>query len=179
MNRRRLLLLAPFGAVLAAGGAFISLLGRMESGTYDPRGVPSMLIGQKVRPFALPGDPGLGDADLAAGYPVVVNFFASWCVPCVEEAAVLLDLKRAGVKLYGIAYKDKPGATAAFLAQHGNPYTRLARDEKGLVGIDWGITGVPETYVVDGGGVVRWRFVGPMPAEVASRDIPAELRKYA
>jgi cytochrome c biogenesis protein CcmG, thiol:disulfide interchange protein DsbE len=190
MNRR-VLLLAPFGATVVAGTGFLAMLWREQQGTFDPRGVPSMLIGKHVPPFRLPGEapgeaggesPGeadiLSDADLA-GRPILVNFFASWCVPCIEEAPVLMDLKRAGVAVYGIAYKDKPAATAAFLARRGNPYARIARDEAGRVAIDWGVTGVPESYLIDREGTVRWRYVGPLPAEVATGELQQQLRKYA
>lgn len=177
MNRR-LLLLLPFGATVAAGAGFLGMLRREQAGKFDPRGVPSMLIGRKIPPFSLPGDPGFADADLA-GRPILVNFFASWCVPCIEEAPVLMALKQAGVPIYGIAYKDKPAATAAFLAERGNPYARIGRDDPGRVAIDWGVTGVPESYLIDRDGVARWRYVGPLPAEVASGELRQELRKLA
>ena len=180
MNRR-LLLLAPFGATVVAGAGFLAMLWREQQGTFDPRGVPSMLMGKRVPPFSLPavagGDAGFADTDLA-GRPILVNFFASWCVPCIEEAPVLMDLKRAGVAIYGIAYKDKPAATAAFLARRGNPYAKLADDAAGRVAIDWGVTGVPESYLIDPSGIVRWRFVGPMPADVASGALKQQLQKY-
>jgi cytochrome c biogenesis protein CcmG/thiol:disulfide interchange protein DsbE len=181
MNRR-LLLLAPFGATVVAGAGFLAMLWKEQDGKFDPRGVPSMLIDKPVPPFDLPGDPsspggGFASTDLT-GKPILINFFASWCVPCVEEAPVLMDLKRAGVPLYGIAYKDKPAATAAFLAERGNPYARIARDEPGRVAIDWGVTGVPETYLIDPQGVVRWRFVGPLSAGAVTAELQPLLRKY-
>jgi cytochrome c biogenesis protein CcmG, thiol:disulfide interchange protein DsbE len=172
MNRR-LLLLAPLAVAGLGGAAFWSMLAGMKNGTFDPRGVPSMLIGKPMPDFVLPG---FTAADVRAmGHPVVINFFASWCVPCIEEAPTLVALARAGVPLWGIAYKDKPAATDTFLARHGNPFARLARDEPGSVAIDWGVTGVPETYLVDADGVVRWRFVGPLPAE-AVPALAARLR---
>jgi cytochrome c biogenesis protein CcmG/thiol:disulfide interchange protein DsbE len=176
MNRR-LLLFVPFAAVLAGGGAFLAMLRQEQRGKFDPRGVPSMLIDKPVPAFALPGEPGFASTDLR-GRPIVVNFFASWCEPCVQEAPALMELKRTGVPLYGIAYKDKPGATAAFLAHHGNPYDRLARDEPGRVAIDWGLTGVPETYLVDPQGIVRWRFVGPLTPQAITDELQPLLRKY-
>jgi cytochrome c biogenesis protein CcmG/thiol:disulfide interchange protein DsbE len=177
MNRRALLLV-PFAGVLAAGAGFFAMLKRETEGTFDPRGVPSMLIGKRVPPFTLPGDPGFADTDLA-GKPILVNFFASWCVPCVEEAAVLLSLRQSGVPIYGIAYKDKPVATARFLAQHGNPYARVARDEPGRVAIDWGVTGVPENYLIDKDGIVRWRWVGPLTPETVTGELQPLLRQFA
>jgi cytochrome c biogenesis protein CcmG/thiol:disulfide interchange protein DsbE len=164
MNRR-LLLAAPLAAAGLAGIGFWSMLSGMRDGKFDPRGVPSMLIDKPLPDFTLPG---FSSTDIrAAGRPVVINFFASWCVPCVEEAPTLLALARAGVALWGIAYKDKPAATDSFLARHGNPFARLARDEPGTVAIDWGVTGVPETYLIDRAGIVRWRFSGPLPAAAA------------
>jgi cytochrome c biogenesis protein CcmG/thiol:disulfide interchange protein DsbE len=179
MNRRALLL-APLGVALLGGGAFYAMLQRMEQGKFDPRGVPTMLMGKRVPPFSLPGQsgPGFSDADLATGRPILVNFFASWCIPCVEEAAVLMDLKREGIPVWGIAYKDKEAAVAAFLSRHGNPYVRTARDEPGLVAIDWGLTGVPETYLIDTQGVVRWHLAGPLTPETVEQELKPLLRKY-
>jgi len=172
MNRR-LLLAVPLVAAGAAGVGFWSMLNGMREGKFDPRGVPSMLIDKPMPDFTLAG---FTAADVrAAGRPIVINFFASWCVPCIEEAPTLLALARAGVPLWGIAYKDKPAATDAFLTRHGNPFAKLARDEPGTVAIDWGVTGVPETYLIDKSGIVRWRFSGPMP-EGAAQFLAEKLR---
>ncbi len=160
MNRR-LLLAVPFGAALLGGGAFYAMLRGLSNGSFDPRGVPSQLIDKPLPDFVLPG---FTRADVvAAKRPVVINFFASWCVPCIDEAATLMALRKRGVPIWGIAYKDKDPQTNVFLARHGNPYARLARDNEGRVAIDWGVTGVPETYLIDAEGIVRWRFVGPLP----------------
>lgn len=162
MNRR-LLLGAPLGIALLGGGAFYAMLKGLAKGTFDPRGVPSQLIDKPLPEFTLPG---FSHADvLAEKKPVVINFFASWCVPCVEEAATLMALRQRGVPVWGIAYKDKDPQTALYLSRHGNPYARLAHDNEGRVAIDWGVTGVPETYLIDAQGIVRWRFVGPLPDE--------------
>lgn len=177
MNRR-ILLAAPFAAVVAAGAGFFVMLERETEGKFDPRGVPSMILNKHVPPFTLPGDPGFASTDLR-GQPILVNFFASWCLPCVEEEPMLMDLKRRGVVLYGIAYKDKPAATAAYLARHGNPYTRVAHDEPGRVAIDWGVTGVPETYLIDPDGIVRWRGVGPLTPDSVTGALLPLLRRYA
>jgi cytochrome c biogenesis protein CcmG/thiol:disulfide interchange protein DsbE len=177
MNRR-LLLMVPFAGVVVAGAGFFAMLKRETEGKFDPRGVPSMLIGKHVPPFALPGEPGFADTDLA-GKPILVNFFASWCVPCVEEAEVLMALRQSGVAIYGIAYKDKPDNTAQFLKLHGNPYARLAHDAPGRVAIDWGVTGVPENYLIDKDGTVRWRWVGPLTPEAVTAELQPLLRQYA
>ncbi len=176
MDRRRLLLLAPFGVSAAAGLGFLAMLRRMRSGKFDPRAVPSQLIDKPVPPFRLAG---FGSADLAAGRPILVNFFASWCAACIEEAPVLMDLRRSGVPLYGIAYKDKPEGTAAFLARYGNPFARIAADLDGRVAIDWGLYGVPETYLADPRGTVRWRHVGPLTPDTVMAELTPMLRRYA
>ena len=110
-----------------------------------------------------PGQPGLEPADLASkGRVTVVNVFASWCIPCHEEAPQLAQLARVrGVRLIGIVYKDKPQAARAFLARYGNPFERVATDADGRVAIDWGVTGVPESFVIDRHGIVRGHF-GPL-----------------
>ncbi len=130
--------------------------------------------------FDLPGAgslQGLSSAEvLAAGKPVLVNFFASWCIPCVEEAGELMALKQQGVPIYGIAYKDKPDATEGFLSQNGNPYVRVGLDLPGRVAINFGLYGVPETYVVDAGGIVRLRWAGALTDTVAQRTVLPLLR---
>ena len=80
--------------------------------------------------------------------------------------------------IWGIAYKDRPDATDAFLARHGNPYVRLARDQPGRVAIDWGVTGVPETYLIDAEAIVRWRFAGPLAPDIVEHEVQPLLRKY-
>ena len=165
MNRR-VLLAIPFGVAVAGGAGFYAILRAMQSGDFDPRGVPSQLIDKPLPDFSMPG---FSRADiLARKAPVVVNFFASWCVPCVEEAPILSALQKGGVPIWGIAYKDKTAATDQFLKRRGNPYAQLARDEDGTVGIEWGVTGVPETYLIDAQGIVRWRYTGPLSKQAAA-----------
>ncbi len=165
MNRR-LLLLAPLGVAAVGGVSFWAMLRGMKTGTFDPRGIPSQMIDKPLPDFALQG---FGRADiLALKRPVVLNFFASWCVPCIDEAPTLLTLNRANVPIWGIAYKDKVPATDAFLTKYGNPYRRIARDLAGQVGIEWGVTGVPETYIIDAAGIVRWRYSGPLSVQAVS-----------
>lgn len=128
--------------------------------------LPSAMLNRPapdVRLPALAGAKGFSRADLASGQVTVVNFFASWCVPCRQEAPALMRLaKQDGVRVFGINYKDKPEAAAAFLAELGNPYARIVADRDGANAIDWGVYGYPETYVVDGRGIIRYKFVGPL-----------------
>ena len=180
---RRVFLLAPLGFAAIGGAAFWTLLERMRVGSYDPHGVPSMLIGKPLPGFSLPGQqPGAGfsSADvLAGGRLVLINFFASWCVPCVQEAPVLMALRRQGMPIWGIAYKDKAAATTAFLAENGNPYLRVARDEPGRVAIDFGVYGVPESYLVDKAGIVRWRWAGGLSEDVVQQSLAPLVQSLA
>ena len=111
-------------------------------------------------------------ADLAVpGQVTLVNVFASWCIPCREEAPQLAQLAQThGVRLVGIVYKDKPDAARAFLQEYGNPFRRIGQDADGRAGIEWGISGVPETFVVDGHGIVRGRF-GPLSPDNLRSDL--------
>jgi cytochrome c biogenesis protein CcmG/thiol:disulfide interchange protein DsbE len=150
----------------------------LQSG--DPSRLPSALIGKPVPAFDLPpldgllADgapvPGFAAADLAQGEPTIVNVFASWCLECQVEHPLLLALGRQpGVRLFGIDYKDDPASARRFLGRHGNPYARVGADPSGLVAIDFGVYGVPETYVVAGDGTIAYRHVGPL-TEAAIKD---------
>ena len=124
----------------------------------------------------LDGKDGLTRGTLA-GQVALVNFFASWCVPCRAEHPLLLRIaEEEHVPLYGIAYKDKPADAARFLAQLGNPYRRIGLDESGRTGIDFGVYGVPETYLIDKDGHIRFRYVGPLTAEALERELLPRLK---
>jgi cytochrome c biogenesis protein CcmG/thiol:disulfide interchange protein DsbE len=185
MNRmsRRFMLLAPLGMLALGGVSFYVMLRRMRTGDYDPHGVPSVLIDRKAPEISLVAQPahdGFLASDLAApGRPVLLNFFASWCLPCVAEAPQLLALARRGVTVWGVAYKDRAADTDAFLKRHGNPFARIVRDDEGKAGLDFGVYGVPETYFVDKAGIVRWRWVGPLTEGLIAQVIDPLLRKYA
>jgi len=139
--------------------------------------VPSQLVERSVPPFALapamPTKAGLRSSDLAIGEPRLLNIFASWCVPCIGEARVLGELRRSGVKIDAIAVRDTPDAIADFLAHNGDPYERIGIDPQSDVQISLGSSGVPETFVIDGKGVIRRQYIGPLTAA----NIPGLIRE--
>ena len=142
--------------------------------------IRSQLEGKPIPAFALPpalpGKPALASADLATGKPRLVNIFASWCVPCIAEAPVLAELKARGVAIDGIALRDKPEDVAAFLRRNGDPYDRIGADMQSNVQMALGSSGVPESFVVDGRGIIRYQHVGPiMPQDM--EIVLAELEK--
>ncbi len=168
----------------------LSLLFAIVAGTFlwgldpdrDPREVPSTLIDDPVPNFSLPplegtGVPGFSSADLRAGEVSLVNVFASWCFPCRIEHPFLMRIAEDGIApIYGINYKDSQSKAASWLAEWGNPYVAIGADEKGRITIDWGAYGVPETYVVDQAGVIRYRHVGPLFPEILEGTIVPLIR---
>jgi len=143
--------------------------------------VPSALLNKPAPRLVLPGlddkSAAFTPADLAAGHVSVVNVFASWCAPCRTEADQLTELaKLPGVALYGMTQKDKPEATRAFLDEVGNPFTRISRDDDGRASIEWGVYGVPETYVVDGKGIIRLKYVGPLSDDVLKTQLVPAIK---
>lgn len=159
---RRLIYLLPILIVAALVAAFWRGL---DPGR-DPSALPSALVGKPAPAVDLPGlADGAPRLNLAAfkGKLVAVNFFASWCLPCRAEHPVL---KQLGIPVIGIAWKDKPEAARAFLAELGDPYVATGADDNGRTGIDFGITGVPETFLVDAAGNVTYRFAGPLTPDV-------------
>jgi cytochrome c biogenesis protein CcmG/thiol:disulfide interchange protein DsbE len=158
---KRLAYAAPIAAFALVVLAFVAALHR------DPSTLPSTLIGQPLPAFALPpvrGDAGLKSSDMA-GEPRLLNVFASWCVSCREEHPVLLQLKAQGVPIEGLDWKDEPDDGARYLADQGDPYLLAGNDRTGRTGIDLGVSGVPETFVVDRRGMVRFKQVGPLTAQ--------------
>ena len=127
-------------------------------------------------PAAVPGKPALDSAALATGQPRLLNIFASWCVPCIGEAPVLDQLKRRGVLIDAIAIRDRPEDVAQFLARHGDPFQRIGSDTDSRVQLALGSSGVPETFVIDGKGIIRYQHVGPIEHDQI-RLILAELEK--
>jgi len=180
--RRKLLLYAPLALAGAAGLGFWAMLRGLGDGSFNPRGVPSALIGKNPPEFSLPGLDGIDRPPLSSpdlrlfGKPVLVNFWASWCVPCIVEHPQLMALQRQGVAILGINYKDREADARTFLTRHGNPFARLGVDAPGRVAIDWGVYGVPESYVLDRHGVIRWRWAGPITPEVMTETVVPLLR---
>ena len=139
--------------------------------------VPSKMAGKPVPAFdlpaALPSKPGLSSADLATGKPRLVNIFASWCVPCIAEVRVLQTLQARGVAIDGIAVRDRSEDVAEFLARNGDPYERIGSDRQSEVQIGLGSSGVPESFIVDARGIIRYQHIGP----IEQSDIPAILQQ--
>ena len=150
---------------------FLVLVGFLAAGLrLKPRDLPSPLLNKPVPAFSLAtlSDPAqqVSPQDLR-GKVWILNVWASWCVACRDEHPVLVDFAKAGlVPLYGLNYKDKPVDALGWLAKFGNPYQQSLSDQNGLVGIDLGVYGVPETFVVDRNGVIRFKHVGPVTPEV-------------
>lgn len=140
----------------------------------DPREVPSPLIGKPAPAFDLPlltpPERTLTPAALA-GRPVLVNFFASWCAGCQVEHPLLMELSRQGVEIIGMDYKDEPADVSRWLARHGNPYRQVAIDRAGQAGLDWGVYGVPETYVLAADGTILFKQVGPVTPQAWEQSI--------
>jgi len=163
-----LMLLPP---VLFAALALTFYIGMQRE---NPEALPSAIAGRPAPAVNL--EP-LGqfepftDADLRAGEVVLVNYWASWCAPCRAEHPNLEKLADRGIPIYGVNYKDKPENALGFLAELGNPFARLGADPTGRMAIDWGLYGVPETYVIAGDGTVMLRFAGPITQKVMEEKI--------
>lgn len=168
-----MLYLLPAAAFVIIAGVFLWGLDPER----DPREIPSVLIDRPIPEFMLPALEGMdvrgfATANLQTGQVVLVNVFASWCVPCRAEHPYLMRLARDRVvPIYGINYKDKRADALAWLQELGSPYIAIGADESGRVAIDWGIYGVPETFVVDQNGVIRYRQVGPVFPKVLDDEI--------
>ena len=139
--------------------------------------VSSKLGGKPLPTFdlgaALDNKPSLSSRDLATGQPHMLNIFASWCVPCIGEVKVLQKLKDRGVAIEGIAVRDTQEDVAAFLARNGDPYDRIGSDPQSSVQISLGSSGVPESFIIDGRGVVRYQHIGPIELD----DVPTIMAK--
>ena len=177
MNRFRPTFFIPlitFLGLAIIGG--LALQGTL-SGSRNPNQLPSVLIGKPAPDVPLPL---LQDvqAELALdayrGQPLLVNFFASWCAPCRAEAPALEHLSNQ-ISIIGIAYKDRPQDTQKFLQQYGNPFVAIGRDDDGRAGMAWGVYGVPETYLIDPSGQIKWRHAGPLTRDVITSQLMQKL----
>jgi cytochrome c biogenesis protein CcmG, thiol:disulfide interchange protein DsbE len=182
VGRRRLLVVLPLVLFLALAALFFF---RLSAG--DPSRLPSVLIGREAPPTDLPpvaglernGEPvpGIVPADFK-GAVTVLNVWASWCVPCRDEAALLMTLsgdKR--IHLVGINYKDQPDNARRFLGRFGNPFSASGADANGRAAIEWGVYGVPETFIVGRDGKIAYKVVGPLTPENLERVVKPEIEK--
>ncbi|MCQ8241116.1 redoxin domain-containing protein [Rhizosaccharibacter radicis] len=184
LGRRRLLALSPLLVAGGAGIGFWRMLHGMSGGSFDPHDVDAPVLNKPVPSFDLPAQaPGRGfsAAELSGlRAPVLVNFFASWCVPCVVEMPALLALPSMlgrPLPVWGIAYKDRTEDASGFLQRSGNPYTRIAADCDGRTAIDWGVSGVPESFLIRPGGIVAWHTAGPLSSGMVTEELGPALRR--
>lgn len=180
MSRNGLARFLPVAIFLVVAGFFIVALR-----TGDPSKLPSALIGKPVPQSTFPPIegllaegrtvPGFSNGDLAKGKVSIVNFWASWCAPCIDEHPLVAELKiESGVDVYGVNYKDETASARRFLGRYGNPFTAVGTDENGRQAIEWGVYGMPETFVVNGRGEIVYKHVGPMSVEsIKSKMLPA------
>ncbi|MFM1814560.1 MAG: hypothetical protein RLZ98_1255 [Pseudomonadota bacterium] len=156
----------------------------------DPNRLPSTFLGRPAPDVSLPAMegllaggrpvPGFTTADLRTGRPTVVNFFASWCVPCVQEHPLLMALaERHEARVFGVNYKDPAPGGRRFIGRYGNPYAAVGIDSNGRAAIEWGVYGMPETFVVDGNGIVVFKHVGPLTPKILEQQLLPALRKSA
>lgn len=174
--KRILLAVLPLLLLVGLLAVFALNMGR------DPSLVRSVLINKPAPTFSLPAVAGTGvegfDTAALQGEVTVVNVFASWCVPCREEHPLLERLKaETGVRIFGINQKDAPENAAAFLAELGNPYQRIGGDSDNRVSIDWGVYGVPETFVVNAAGIITFKHVGPISPESLEKEVIPAIEK--
>jgi len=175
-QRRTFLMVLPLIAFIG-----LAVLFWFRLGSGDPSRIPSALIGRPAPQTALPPLEGLQadnvqvpglDPAAFKGKVSLVNVWASWCVPCHDEALLLTELgKDSRLQLIGINYKDAPENARRFLGRYGNPFGMVGVDANGRAAIEWGVYGVPETFVVDGKGVVRFKYVGPLTDDVMAREV--------
>jgi len=173
MLRGRLYAILPLVVFLAV--AIYFLAGLWGSANQGNRFIPSAMVTKPVPEFDLPSYkadfPALAGSDLK-GAVQIVNFFASWCVPCLAEHPLITELsKRDDVVINGIGYSDTPENIEKWLTKHGNPYARVGVDLGRRIGIDWGVSGVPETYIVDAKGIIVYKHGGPLRADIIKKEI--------
>ena len=163
----------PLGFFVVLVGFFIYRLALIEGGNM-PKDIPSVMIGKAAPDFKLPSllknKAGLKTADLK-GKVTLINFFASWCVDCLAEHRYLADLSGKGAVLAGIDYKDTSANGQAWLKKNGNPYDVIVTDDNGHAGIDFGVYGVPETYLIDKQGIIRYKQTGAITPDIIEKKL--------
>lgn len=158
-------------------GLFFIVVGFLAKGLYlDPHEVPSPLIGKAAPAFQAPDlnnpDKTFSPNDMK-GKVWLLNVWASWCAACREEHPTLMEMRQQNIPLYGLAYKDTDAESQAVLKQNGDPYITTATDASGKIGIDYGVYGVPETYIIDKAGIIRYKQIGPItPKNLREKIIP-------
>lgn len=163
--------------------AFVVLAVTLGVGlTLKPRDIPSALIGEPVPEFSLPGIPGheegLSTADFRKGEVVLVNVFASWCIPCRQEHPIFMELARTGdIKIYGINQRDEIEDAVQWLATFGDPYDLVGSDLNGRAGIEWGVYGVPETFIVDGRGRIIYKHISVVTRKILDEEILPRVKQ--
>lgn len=181
-RRRRLLVLLPLVLFLALAALFLF---RLSAG--DPSKLPSALIGRPVPNTPLPAVegllrdgkpvPGIANADFT-GAVSLVNVWASWCVPCHDEAPLLMQLAEdKRIRILGINYKDQPDNARRFVGRYGNPFAAVGADQNGRVSIDWGVYGVPETFLIGRDGKIAYKLVGPISPENLVSTLKPQIEK--
>lgn len=165
LTRRRLLWGLPLATVIVAGGGFASMLSGLYKGSFDPHTIDIPVLNKPIPDFELQPIASYQNFNSLLlkqqQKPVLINFFASWCLPCVSEMPLLQALANH-LSIWGIAYKDKTPSINQFLTNHSNPYHYLGQDSDGTIGINWGLSGVPESFLIMPQGIIKWHYAKPL-----------------
>jgi len=177
---RRLIVILPVLLFAALLGVMAALLTDSERNN-DPSRLPSPLVGKPAPAISLPpiadNIPGGFSSEDLKGEVTIVNVFASWCVPCLAEHPLITKLAADGVRVYGINHRDKAADAATWLRRHGNPYNAIGFDADARASLEWGVTGVPETFIIDPNGIIAYKHAGPITPDVLERKILPKLRE--
>lgn len=177
---RRLAVILPVALFAAMIGVMASLLTDPERNN-DPSRLPSPLVGKPAPEISLPpvaeAIPGGFSTNDLKGRVTIVNVFASWCIPCLAEHPLITQLAEDGVPVYGINHRDKANDAVNWLTRHGNPYIAVGFDYDARASLEWGVTGVPETFIIDANGTIAYKHAGPITPDVLKRKILPKLRE--
>ena len=177
---RRFIVILPVVVFAALLGVMASLLTDGDRNN-DPSRLPSPLVGKPAPAFSLPAVaaniPGGFSTDDLKGHVTIVNVFASWCIPCLAEHPLITQLAADGVRVYGINHRDKSADAVTWLRRHGNPYLAIGFDADARASLEWGVTGVPETFIIDANGTIAYKHAGPITPDVLERKILPKLRE--